>query len=146
MRAHVVTRPADPKDARRLREVAAAAKGYWGYDEELVRTWAAGIELEGEIEVVEEDGTVVGWSALLPGQDGVYVLEDLWVAPPWMGRGLGAELIRRAAARAREHGATALELGADPNAVGFYERMDAATVGTATGSWGRELPVMEITL
>ena len=142
----MVIRPAEPGDADRLREVAAAAKGQWGYDEELVRSWAAGILLEGEIEVAEEDGAVAGWSALLPGEGGVYVLEDLWVAPPWMGRGVGAELFRRAAARARDLGASALELGADPNAVGFYEKVGARVVGEHLSEWNRMTPVMRLEL
>jgi len=54
-----VIRQAVPEDAPRLREVARAAKAHWGYDEELVRTWAAGIEPKGEIEVAEEHGALV---------------------------------------------------------------------------------------
>ena len=80
-------RQAVPEDALRLREVARAAKAHWGYDEELVRTWAAGIEPKGEIEVAEEHGALVAWSALLPGDDGVCVLEDLWVVPEPTGQG-----------------------------------------------------------
>jgi GNAT superfamily N-acetyltransferase len=141
-----VIRPAEPSDAPRLREVARAAKVHWGYDDELVRGWAAGIKLEGEIEVAEEDGTVVGWSAILPGSDGAYVLEDLWVVPEYMGRGIGAELFRRAAEQARRHGASALEWGSDPNAVGFYEKVGGRIVGEHVSEWNRMTPVMRLEL
>jgi predicted N-acetyltransferase YhbS len=141
-----VIRPAEPKDAQRLREVARAAKGHWGYDEELVRSWAASIALQGEIEVAEEDGTVVGWSAILPGEDGAYVLEDLWVVPECMGRGIGAELFRGAADRARELGASALEWGSEPNAVGFYERAGARVVGRHLSEWNGMTPLMRLDL
>jgi len=141
-----VIRPTEPGDADRLREVARAAKAHWGYDTELVRAWASGIELKGEIEVAEEDGEVVAWSALVPGTDGVYVLEDLWVAPGYMGHGIGAELFRRAVARARELGASALELGADPNAVGFYEKVGARVVGEHLSEWNRMTPLMRLDL
>ena len=139
-------RPAVTEDAPRLREVARAAKGHWGYDAELVRSWAAGIALAGDIEVVEEDGTIVGWSAILPGEDGAYVLEDLWVVPECMGRGIGAELFRRAADRARGQGAQALEWGSDPNAVGFYEEVGGRVVGEHVSEWNRMTPVMRLEL
>ena len=139
-------RQAVPEDAPRLREVARAAKAHWGYDEELVRGWAAGIEPNGDIEVAEEDGEVVAWAGLLPGADGVYVLEDLWVVPEYMRRGIGAELFRRAAARARELGASRLEWGSDPNAVGFYEKVGARVVGEHVSEWNRMTPVMRLDL
>jgi len=63
-----------------------------------------------------------------------------------MGRGIGAELFRRAAARARELGGTALELGADPNAVGFYEKVGARVVGEHLSEWNRMTPWMRIEL
>jgi len=141
-----VIRPTQPGDADRLREIARAAKAHWGYDAELVRSWSSGIELKGEIEVAEENGEVVAWSALVPGTDGVYVLEDLWVAPDYMGRGIGAELFRRAATRARELGASVLELGADPNAVGFYEKVGARVVGEHLSEWNRMTPLMRLDL
>jgi GNAT superfamily N-acetyltransferase len=141
-----VIRRAVPEDAPRLREVARAAKAHWGYDEELVRSWAAGIEPKGEIELAEEEGEVVAWSAIVRGDQGTYVLEDLWVVPRWMGRGIGAELFRRAADRARGHGASALEWGSDPNAVGFYEKVGGRVVGEHLSEWNRMTPLMRLDL
>ena len=36
----MVIRPAHPNEGERLREITAAAKGFWGYDGERVRAWA----------------------------------------------------------------------------------------------------------
>ena len=127
-------RPARPEDAQRLREIAAAAKGHWGYDEELVRSWAATIELEDELEVAEEDGAIVSWSALLRGADGVHVLEDLWVAPPWTRRGIGSELFRRAVTRARARGASALELVRIPTRSASTRRSVRASSASSSAS------------
>ncbi len=55
-------------------------------------------------------------------------------------------LFRHAADQARAAGARALRWEAEPNAVGFYERMGAETVGTVTSEWGRTLPVMQVEL
>ena len=142
----VALRAAGPADHGRLRAVAEASKGHWGYDPARLRAWAAALDLSREIWVAEVDGEIVGWAAVLPPVDGVCELDDLWVEPGSIGCGIGTLLFEQALERARSLGARALRWEADPNAVGFYERMGAATVGTSTGSWGRELPVMEVLL
>ncbi len=142
----VAVRAAAPADDGQLRAVAEASKGHWGYEPERLRTWAAALDLSREIWVAEVDGEIVGWAGVLPPADGACELDDLWVEPGSIGRGIGSLLFEHALERARTLGARALRWEADPNAVGFYERMGAATVGTATGSLGRELPMMEIAL
>jgi GNAT superfamily N-acetyltransferase len=137
---------AAPADHEGIRVVAETSKGHWGYEPERLRTWAAALDLTREIWVAEVDGEIVAWAAVLPPVDGACELDDLWVEPGSIGSGIGTVLFDHAVARARSLGARWLRWEADPNAVGFYERMGAATVGTARGSWGRELPVMEIEL
>jgi N-acetylglutamate synthase-like GNAT family acetyltransferase len=139
-------RAAATGDEPRLRAVTEAAKGHWGHDQERVRRWAASLDLSREIWVAEVGDDVAGWAALLPPSDGICELDDLWVEPRAMGLGSGTALFRHTAARARELGARELRWEAEPNAVGFYERMGAETVGTATSSWGRTLPVMRVVL
>jgi GNAT superfamily N-acetyltransferase len=139
-------RPAAPGEESRLRAIAETSKGHWGYDRERVRNWAASLDLTREIWVAEVEGEVVAWVALLPPSDGVCELDDLWVEPRAIGHGTGTLLFRHAAARARDLGARALQWEAEPNAVGFYERMGGETVGAATSSWGRTLPVMRVAL
>jgi GNAT superfamily N-acetyltransferase len=74
------------------------------------------------------------------------VLDDLWVEPGAMGGGIGTGLFRFAAERARELGARTMEWEAEPNAIGFYERMGGRYVRDSEPSeFGRILPVMAIT-
>ena len=148
----MVIRPAHPDEGERLREITAAAKGFWGYDGERVRAWAAALDLRPErlagahAFVAEVDGVAVGWAEILPPDAGVCVLEHLWVEPARMRRGAGSQLFRRAAERAAGLGATAREWEAEPNAFGFYGRMGGRPVRTATSEWGRELTVMGVPL
>lgn len=127
----------------RLREIAFAAKAHWGYDEELVRAWADSIDVDdGRVLLVEDEG----WASLVPTGD-VCVLEDLWVLPEAMGKGIGSRLFRRAVERARGLGATKMEWEAEPNAVGFYEKMGGRYLRDSEPSeWGRVLPVMGVSL
>ncbi|HET8528610.1 MAG TPA: GNAT family N-acetyltransferase [Gaiellaceae bacterium] len=128
----------------RLRAIAAAAKGHWGYDAQLVAGWAAEMALPDEPILAERDGIVVGWASVERRGD-VLWLEDLWVEPAAMGQGVGRELFERA--RALGAGCGRMEWEADPNAVPFYERMGASYVRDSDPSeWGRVLPVMAISL
>jgi GNAT superfamily N-acetyltransferase len=141
-------RPATRADHERLRELTFDSKAHWGYDHDLVRSWAEGLSFEGEQErwVVELGGAVVAWAALIPPADGVAVLDDLWVDPAWIGRGLGSRLFRIAADRARDLGAERLEWGAEPNAVGFYQKLGGRKLRDEVTEWGRLAPWMGLDL
>jgi GNAT superfamily N-acetyltransferase len=142
-------RRARPAEDDRLREIAIAAKAHWGYELEQVRAWAAQLDFSAagqEFYVAEADGQAAAFMSLIP-QGEVCVLEDLWVDPTAMGQGVGAALFRFGAERAAELGAQTMEWEAEPNAVGFYERMGGRYVRDSEPSeWGRILPVMAITL
>jgi len=74
-------------------------------------------------------------------------LEDLWIEPEWIGKGIGGTLFRHAAAHAIGLGAKYLEWEAEPNAAGFYERMGAKHLRESELSeWGRRLSVMGVEL
>jgi GNAT superfamily N-acetyltransferase len=145
-------RPAEPQDADRLREIFTAAKGSWGYDAGLVREAAAALDLSPEallareVYVAEVDGQAVGFVSLVPGSE-AWLLDDLWVDPAWMGRGIGRLLFTHASDRAREAGAHRLEWESDPNAVGFYEKMGGEYVRASEPTiWGRVVPIMGVDL
>jgi GNAT superfamily N-acetyltransferase len=133
-------RPVEPADHERLRDLTFESKAHWGYERAYVRDWADGLTFAGDEErwAAEVDGELVAWAGLVPPVDGIAVLDDLWVDPRWMGRGLGSRLFRRAADRAQELGAQRLEWGAEPNALGFYEKMGGRFLRKHVTEWGRE--------
>ena len=141
-------RPAAPDDFERVRELTFESKAHWGYDRDLVRRWADGLGFEDAEErwVAEVDGEISAWAGLVPPANGVAVLDDLWVDPDRMGHGLGARLFRVAADRARELGAERLEWGAEPNAVGFYEKLGGRKLRDHVSEWGRVAPWMGLEL
>jgi GNAT superfamily N-acetyltransferase len=139
-------RPLRTGEEEQLREVARASKAHWGYDPEQVREWAATLEYAGKDVWVADAGQPVGYAVLVVDGDRAE-LDELWVEPEWIGRGVGSELFRFVAARASSLGATRLEWEADPHAVGFYERLGARWLRDSPPSeWGRILPVMGIEL
>ena len=139
-------RPFRAGEEEQLREVARASKAHWGYDAARVRGWAAGLEYAGKDVWVADAGEPVGYAVLVVEGDRAE-LDELWVEAEWIGRGVGSELFRFVAARASALGATHLEWEADPNSVGFYERMGARRLRDSPPSeWGRILPVIGIEL
>jgi GNAT superfamily N-acetyltransferase len=73
--------------------------------------------------IVAEDpsGSVVGFASFLISGD-VIELEDLFVDPACMKRGIGRRLVLAIVAAARELGFDRLEVTANPHAMQFYER------------------------
>jgi GNAT superfamily N-acetyltransferase len=136
-------------DDERLREIAAAAKAYWGYDPELVASWARSISFSAPLQetyVAEAENDPVAWAAVEPKEDVIW-LADMWVEPAWIGKGVGTLLFRHCAVRARELGGTSMEWEAEPNSVGFYEKVGARYLRDGEpGEWGRVLPVMGVAL
>src|SRR4029078_11323308 len=96
-------------DFERLREIAIEAKAHWGYDRARVEEWALDGDFEPEslrsrlLYVAEADGRPVGWARLILGGE-VAWLEDLWVEPEWIGKGLGRQLFERGADEGRPRG------------------------------------------
>jgi N-acetylglutamate synthase-like GNAT family acetyltransferase len=146
--AVITVRAARAEDEERLRELAFESKAHWGYDHDLVRGWADGIDFDCGQEqwVAEADGSIVGWAALAPPADGVAVLDHLWVDPTAMGQGLGSRLFHVAADRARELGAARMEWSAEANAVGFYEQVGGRKLRDHVTDWGRFAPWMGLDL
>jgi len=145
-------RPGREGDFERLREIALEAKAHWGYDRPLVEEWALAGDFEPEslrsrlLYVAEAAGQPVGWAALIPRGE-VGWLDDLWVEPAWIGQGLGRALFEHVAGEARQRGARRLEWEAEPNAIGFYERMGGAYVRDSEETeWGRVLQVLAVEL
>ena len=102
VRVKVRLQPASADEGERLREIAIAAKASWGYDLERVRHWAAMGDfspagLRQKDVVVASVGTnAVGWIGVIRQQE-VLWLDDLWVEPSWMGKGIGRRLFQHAA-------------------------------------------------
>jgi GNAT superfamily N-acetyltransferase len=147
----VVIRSGRPDEGSRLREIAIGAKGFWGYEPEKIREWANQGDFTPErlgeliVFVAESDGHAIGWASLIPKGE-VGWLEDLWIDPTWIGKGVGSLLFRHASEHAKNLGGSRLEWEAEPNAIGFYEKMGGRYVRDSSSEWGRTLSVMGVDL
>lgn len=148
----MLIRKAQPEEAGTLTQIALDAKRYWGYPEHWIRHWESDLTISPEfirdnhVYVADDAGELRGFYALCVTKANAE-LEHMWVMPSHIGTGLGKELFLDAMARAGELNVPAVELSADPNAAGFYERMGAKRIGeTASEVHGvyRKLPRMKI--
>jgi GNAT superfamily N-acetyltransferase len=80
----------------------------------------AGVREQRTRVAVAGDGRILGLSTIRVAAT-VAELEDLFVDPDCMRRGVGSELVRDAAATARAHGAERIEVTANEHAREFYE-------------------------
>ena len=147
-------RRAKPEEANTLSEIAHAAKRHWKYPETWIEQWREDLTIspdfvrEHEMFVAVVDTQIAGCCALVM-TDGRAEIEHMWIRPEYMGGGVGRALFDHARARAEESGANVLELSADPNAEGFYERMGAQRIGEVRADMdgeSRVLPRMRIDL
>jgi len=132
-------------DAARLEQIHRDASMVWESDRAFLDAHPgaigspAGAIDQGLVRVAAAGHEIVGFATVGPGgsgDEGAVELDDLFVDPAWMRRGIGARLVADAAVRARAAGSTALEVTANPHALTFYERagfVATATVVTAGG-------------
>ncbi len=71
---------------------------------------------------VTTDGRIVGFATPLVVGDALE-LEDLFVDPDWMSRGIGRALVRDVVETARRRGFSQIEVIANPHTVAFYEKV-----------------------
>ena len=150
----VQIRRARPDEARALTSIAFAAKRHWDYPEKWIQLWTTELTITpefiagNEVFVAMLDERIAGCCALvLTGE--LAELEHMWINPTHMGRGVGRALFEHTTRRAAQLGLTELELSADPNAEGFYERMGAVRIGEVhyeIEGQPRVLPRMKIEL
>ncbi len=150
----VSIRPAQPAEAEALSQIAFAAKGYWNYPQHWMELWRPQLTFtpeyveQNESWVTEEGGIPIAFYTLQE-KDGNAWLDNLFVLPTYIGKGLGKQLFLHAVELARDRGYKFLQLEAEPNAIGFYEKMSMQRIGEhqyELDGQPRILPLMELLL
>ncbi len=151
MNIHI--RRAWPEEADALTQIALSAKRHWGYPSRWMDIWTPQLTFspdylqENESWIAEEDHPIAFYT--LQERDGNAWIENLWVLPEHMGQGVGKQLFLHAISRSIELGYKILQLEADPNAAGFYEKMGMHKIGerySEIEGQPRRLPIMEMKL
>lgn len=155
---NLIIRPAREDEADVLSHLIFRSKGYWGYSLDLMDYWSE----EGELSILREEiasspvylledlkkNEIIGFYSLRTG-DLEWELKNLWVAPEYIGVGLGCKLFLHACEIAETAGAVSLIIVSDPHAGGFYIEMGAERIGEKpleTPQGTRYLPILRVNL
>ena len=136
-------RNADPAEALALESLQRRASDVWEEYRAPLAAHPGAISpphqaiADGRVRVaIGASGRRLGFSVVLPVRDGRCELDDLFVEPDVMGRGVGRVLVDDLVARAVAAGARFVDVIANPNVIGFYERLGFRIVGQASTQFG----------
>ncbi len=148
-------RPAWLHESETLTALALRSKAHWGYDAAFMAATRAELtitedRLREDAYIVVDTGPRTAPIAMyaLSGSGDTLEVENFFIEPAHIGKGLGRQMMEHCKKLARAHGATALKLDADPHAAAFYAAMGFETAGESpSGSIpGRALPHMRLSL
>lgn len=98
--------------------------------------------------IARSDGFPIGFAALEPVDDRVWLLDHLWIFPSHQRTGLGTRLLRACSDAAIAHRIERLRILADPPSEAFYLRIGATRVDTKPSRipGGPGFPVLDLGL
>ena len=145
-------RPAKLSEAELLSNLALRSKAYWGYSPEFIDacrqelTYSPQDIQKNHFFVAEIDTLIIGFFALEIVSATEIELEALFVAPAYINRGYGRQLIDYAKLIARNLGSTVMIIQGDPNAKNFYLKVGGKLIGERESASipGRDLPIFII--
>ncbi|HEY2145603.1 MAG TPA: GNAT family N-acetyltransferase [Steroidobacteraceae bacterium] len=141
----MIIRPAIPSEREALEALQRRASLANEGDREALERHPDAIDLPlaqiaaGAVFVAEESGTLVGFSAILPREDGDAELDALFVEPSIQRRGVGRLLVEHSAKAARVAGSGALHVVGNPHAKQFYLACGFDIVGVFETRFGSGL-------
>ena len=152
MQTQYAIRRARPSDAPQLTSLARASKAHWGYPKEWLDLWEADLAISSETiqraigYVAEVGDDIVGFWVRVPLDSEQPTPGWLFIDPKYMGQGLAQALWTELRKDASELGITSFVIEADPNAVGFYQKLGAETIDQKESSVipGRIIPVLRL--
>jgi GNAT superfamily N-acetyltransferase len=137
----VAIRDARPADLEALRDVFRRSSLSNDGDRENLLAhpdmleWAADPVGDGRTRVAVVDNWVIGFATTSPAPDGLE-LDDLFVDPDWMRRGVGRALVEDVVAMARRRKCPRITVTANEHALAFYERAGFVAHGFVETTFG----------
>ena len=141
---------AKASDHTTLTHLTKRSKAYWGYSKEQIQKWnkeltiTANYITENTVYKLVQNKEIIGYYSLIQIDQQTIELDNLFIHPNVIGRGMGSLLLQDALNRSKEDGYTRMKLYADPHATKFYLKKGFEVVGQLeTAIPNRFLPIME---
>lgn len=143
---------ATPDQAEAFRQIARASKQHWGYSPDYMQVWNHEQSLTPDFILNHP----VYYAVVATAVAGFYALDmatypcelkHLWIAPNYIGQGIGKRLFAHLTAFLEHRGVSRCQILAEPHAEGFYQHMGAVKIDQKVlPHLGQVLPIMELKL
>ena len=137
-------------DHTSLTQLTKLSKAYWGYPTEQMQKWATELTIppnyirDNIVYKLIQDKEIVGYYSLIQIDRQTIELDNLFIHPNVIGKGMGSLLLQDAINRSKDGGYTRMKLYADPHATKFYLKKGFEVVGQLeTVIPNRFLPIMQ---
>nr|WP_315151969.1 GNAT family N-acetyltransferase [uncultured Flavobacterium sp.] len=136
-----------------LTKITKKSKAYWGYSEEQIIKWndnltitEAYIETNSVFKLMNND-KIVGYYSYLIKEEKNVILDNLFILPEYIGKGLGKYLMTDFINRMKNGKFKKITLDSEPNAESFYLKLGFKKIGEfETSIKNRFMPIMEMNL
>ena len=126
---------ANVEDAKLLSSISYSSKKFWGYSDELMNLWKSDLEisneyiLENNVVKVFDEENFLGFFSIKLDEEQNAELDHLWLKPENIKRNYGRQIFNYIMHDLAKKGFSKVTLIAEPNATGFYQKMNGKVVG-----------------
>lgn len=149
----MVIEKANNTDHEILTQITKKSKAFWGYSEEQIEIWSSFLTVtSGYIEAnavykISVEDQIVGYYSFITQDEKIIKLDNLFVLPEYIGKGLGRLLMEHFLLNIDKTETTTITLNSEPNAELFYSKLGFVKVGEIeTSIKDRYMPIMELTI
>jgi len=136
-----------------LTNITKKSKAFWGYSEDLLLVWDDALTItedyikKNEVYKFSTENKIVGYYSYIVEENLTIKLDNLFLIPQYIGKGLGTLLMNDFLNRIQNQNYKRVYLESEPYAEGFYKKHGFITIGTLeTAVNERFMPVMELEL
>ncbi|QOG00950.1 GNAT family N-acetyltransferase [Flavobacterium sp. MDT1-60] len=139
-------------DHQILTQITRKSKAFWGYSEEQIEIWSEFLTITSSyidanpVYKLSVEDQIVGYYSFFNQDEKTIKLDNLFVLPEYIGKGLGRLLMEHFLFNIKTN-ANTITLNSEPNAEPFYSKLGFVKVGEIeTSIKDRYMPIMELTI
>ncbi|RXM48483.1 GNAT family N-acetyltransferase [Flavobacterium sp. YO12] len=136
-----------------LTSITKKSKAYWGYSAEQIQEWDKNLTIsldyikEHNVYKLTVNNLIIGYYSYFFRDEKEIELDNLFILPEYIGKGLGKYLVLDFLNRIKDQKAERIILDSEPNAEDFYAKMGFVKIGEfETSIKNRFMPIMEMKL
>ncbi len=141
---------AQANDHIQLTQLTKISKAHWGYSREQMEKWSKELTItpdyiaKHKVYKFLQNENIIGYYSLIVIDQQTIELDNLFIHPSVIGKGIGSTLLQDAINRSKLEGYSVMKLYADPNVTDFYLKKGFEIIGQfKTSIPNRFLPIMQ---